>query len=182
MAAIGASINELIANFQGGGARPNLYEVLLQFPVGVANPFVSRKASFTCRAASLPASSIGMVVVPFMGRYAKVAGDVDVQDWSITIINDADFSVRDAFERWINLISGIESNVAAPGFSNPSRYFASARVNQLDREHRTIKSYKFDGMFPTNVSEISLAYDPANQVEEFLVSLAVNSWSSNTTN
>lgn len=181
MAAINPSVTEFIANFQGGGARPNLYNVSLQFPLGIASPFTSRKASFTCRSASLPSSNMGMAMIPYMGRQVKVAGDKTFDDWTITVINDTDFSVRNAFERWVDAINGHVSNLAAPGWSNPSRYYANAEVIQLDREDRAIKNYIFEAIFPINLSEIQLGFDQNDMVEEFTVTLAVNYWRSNTT-
>lgn len=176
-----ASVNGFIANFQGGGARPNLYNVVLTFPPSLPAGLASVKASFTCKAASLPSSNMGMAQVPYMGRQVKLAGDKTFDDWTITIVNDTDFSVRDTFERWLDYINGHVSNVAFPGWGNPTNYFASAQVIQLDREDRPIKSYSMDAIFPLNVSEIQLGFDQNDVVEEFSVTLAVNYWRSNTT-
>ena len=178
---INPSVTEFIANFQGGGARPNLYNVNLTFPVGVANSETSRKASFTCTTASLPSSNMGIAQVPYMGRMVKIAGDKTFDDWTITIVNDTDFSVRNAFERWTDAINGHVSNISAGGWANPSRYHASALVTQLDRENREIKSYQFNQIFPMQISEIQLGFANNDVVEEFTVTLAVNSWSANTT-
>lgn len=178
---IGASVNNFIANFQGGGARPNLYNVIVTFPPSLPAGLASRKASFTCKAASLPGSNMGMAQVPFMGRQVKLAGDKTFDDWTITIVNDTDFAVRDTFERWMDYINGHVSNVSFPGWGNPTNYFASAQVIQLDREDRAIKSYSMDAIFPLNVSEIQLGFDQNDVIEEFSVTLAVNYWRSNTT-
>lgn len=181
MAAINPSVTEFIANFQGGGARPNLYEVILTFPAGIASPLASRKASFTCRSASLPSSNMGLAQVPYMGRQVKLAGDKTFDDWTITIINDVDFVVRDAMEQWVDRINGHLSNKAAAGFGNPTRYFANAEVVQLDREDKPVKNYFFEAIWPTNVSEIQLGYDQNDVIEEFSVTLAVNYWTARTT-
>lgn len=175
------SVNAFIANFQGGGARPNLYEVILTFPTLVSNPFATTKASFTCKAATIPASNIGSIDVPYMGRIVKVAGDKTFDDWTVTIINDTDFVVRDAFERWVDRINGHVSNVAAPGWENPSNYYANAIVRQLGREDQVLKEYFVEGIFPTQVGEIQLGYDQNDQIEEFQVTFAVNYWTSRTT-
>lgn len=179
--ALNPSINEFIANFQGGGARPNLYDVTLTFPFGIASPNTSRKASFSCKAASLPSSTLSPIILPYMGREVKVAGDRTFDDWTITILNDTDFDVRDAFERWVDAIGGAVSNLASPGFSNPTRYYANAIVEQMTTEGVPVKWYSMEGIFPINIAEIPLAYDANNQVEEFSVTLAVNYWVSTTT-
>jgi hypothetical protein len=175
------SVNSFIANFQGGGARPNLYEVILTFPSLVSNPFATLKASYTCKAATIPSSNMAAIDVPYMGRAVKVAGDKTFDDWTVTIINDTDFAVRDAFERWLDRINGHESNVAAFGWGNPSNYYANAVVRQMGREGQYLKEYYVEGIFPTQVGEIQLGYDQNDQIEEFQVTFAVNYWSSYTT-
>ena len=171
-------VSTFIANFQGGGARANLYSVVLTFPAGIADNFTAQKASFTCTASSLPSSNTGIKMVPYMGRQVKLAGDKTFDDWTITIMNDTDFSVRNAFERWADAISGHASNLAAGGYSNPANYFANATITQLDREGYELKTYNFVDIFPIQVSEIQMGYAQNDVVEEFSVTLAVNYWSS----
>lgn len=172
------AVSDFISMFQGGGARPNLYSVVLTFPVGIADNFTSQKASFTCSAASLPSSNTGMTMVPYMGRQVKLAGDKTFDDWTVTILNDTDFSVRNAFERWADAISGHASNLAASGYSNPTNYFANATITQLDREGNELKTYEFQDIFPLQISEIQMGYAQNDTVSEFSVTLAVNYWAS----
>lgn len=174
-------ISDFVANFQGGGARPNLYEVILTFPGSIPNNAAAEKLSFTCRTASLPASNMQAIELPYMGRLIKIAGDRTFEDWNITVFNDTDFIVRDHLERWSNSINAHAGNFAEPGWSNPNFYFADAVVNQLNRQEEIIKSYKMEGIFPLQVGEIQLGFDQNNTVEEFNVMFAVNFWSSNTT-
>ncbi len=55
-----ANVNSFLANFTGGGARANRYEVIIGFPnfLNIRDTAVQQKISFTCKAASIPASSI----------------------------------------------------------------------------------------------------------------------------
>jgi len=169
------SVSSFMANFQGGGARPNLYEVILTFPQAVPDAnFAQVKTAFTCKAASLPSSNMGIAEVPYMGRAVKLAGDKVFDDWNITIVNDLDFASRNAFERWLNFINEHESNL---GVDPPMLYLADAVVNQLDRSGGIIKSYQMERIFPTQVGEITLGYDQNDQVEEYSVTFAVNWWS-----
>lgn len=177
-----ADIHTFLANFAGGGARPNRYEVVLTFPAGVPNALpASVKAGFTCRAASIPASNMGVVGVPYKGRTIKVPGDKEWDDWTVQILIDNDFATRDVFERWHDLILGFDSNVASNGFVNPANAYARATVNQLDRYDAIIKTYVIDGMFPSQVGELSLAYDANDQIMEQSVTFAINGWSSDVT-
>lgn len=171
-------INDFVSKFTGGGARPNLYMVTLNFPAGVAASGEAIKNSYLCKASSLPQSMIGTVLVPFMGRQVKVAGDKEFPEWTVTMINDTDFSARRAFESWMNLIN---THVANTGVENPNEYYADMKVEQLNRQGDTIYTYDFRSCFPSEVGEVTLAYDENDAVEEFQVTFNVNYWTSEST-
>ena len=100
------TISDFKSRLSGGGARPNLFEVELAFPDAVAiDNDVLQKARFLVKAAALPASTIAPIDVPFRGRILKIAGDRTFETWTITVINDTDFSLRSAFEKWMNTIN-----------------------------------------------------------------------------
>ena len=71
-----------------------------------------------CKAAQLPASNIAEIPVPFRGRVLKVAGDRTFDPWTITVINDTDFKIRTAFEKWMNGINKHDDN---SGIVTPSQ-------------------------------------------------------------
>ncbi len=177
-----ASITDFLANFQGGGARPNRYEVILSFPSAV--PFATdaaNKIKFTCKTAAIPASNMGVIDVPYKGRNAKVPGDKVWDDWNVTILLDNDYLGRGVFESWHNLILGFNSNVASNGFMNPANAFANATVNLLDRHDQIRRSYRVEGMFPTLVGEVTLGYDQNDMISEQPVTFAINGWTSDAT-
>ncbi len=166
-----------ISNFKskltGGGARANLFEVVLTFP-DVAQPdsAVLEKARFLVKGANLPASNVAQIEVPFRGRVLKIAGDRTFDSWTVTVINDTDFAIRSAFERWSNTINRLSDNT---GLTNPADYQADAYVYQLDRDGTTLRSYRFFDTFPTQVGPIELSYD-AQGIQEFTVELQVQYW------
>ena len=163
-----------ISNFKskltGGGARANLFEVVLTFP-DVAQPdsAVLDKARFLVKGANLPASNVAQIEVPFRGRVLKIAGDRTFDSWTVTVINDTDFAIRSAFERWSNTINRLSDNT---GLTNPADYQSDAYVYQLDRDGSTLRSYRFYDTFPTQVGPIELSYD-AQGIQEFTVELQV---------
>lgn len=171
----------------GGGARPNLFECELYFPedsipVETTRDALTDRTRFLVKAANLPASNIAPINIPFRGRNLKVAGDRTFDPWTITVINDVDFTIRTAFERWMNLINKHEDNA---GITNPTDYQKDLYVKQLGRaevggkvptsEARVpvLKQYKFLGTFPSNISEIALSYDSSDTIEEFSVTMEV---------
>ena len=166
-----------ISNFKskltGGGARANLFEVVLTFP-DAAQPDqdVLDKARFLVKGANMPASNVSPIEVPFRGRTLKIAGDRSFESWTVTVINDADFAIRSAFERWMNTINRVSDNT---GLTNPADYQADAYVYQLDRDGSTLRSYRFYDTFPTQVGPIELSYD-AQGIQEFTVELQVQYW------
>ena len=190
--------NKTISQFKsqliGGGARPNLFEVeLTTLPAGIAWP--ADNFRYMCKAAQLPASVIANIDIPFRGRIFKVAGDRTIEPWSITIINDEDFKYRSAFEGWMQHILRLENNT---GTTSPQEYMTNADVIQLGRgEQKGSKNsiegsydgsatgvtvaglarYQMQDIWPVNVSSIDLSMDNSDQIEEFTVEFAVQSFS-----
>jgi len=167
-------ISDFKSKLTGGGARPNLFEVELAFPNAVAvENDVLQKSRFLVKAAALPASTVAPVEVPFRGRILKIAGDRTFETWTITVINDVDFVVRSAFEKWMNVINKLDDGT---GLTNPDEYQKDAMVHQLDRDGGILRSYKFWDIFPTNISTIDLSYETTDQLEEFTVEMQVHWW------
>ena len=169
-------VDDFKAKLAGGGARPNLFKITLGFP-GYAGGDVEL-TSFMCRTGQLPGSTVPAVPVAFRGRHLQIAGDRTFEPWSVTIINDTNFTVRDSMERWMN---GINAHAANTGLVNPTDDQADLKVDQLDKDETVLKTYNFVAAFPTSVSPIELAYDANDQLEEFTTEFTYQYWTSNTT-
>ena len=170
-------INDFKAKLVGGGARNNLFKVTANFPAYAAGNV--ELASFLIKAAQLPSSLIAPITIPFRGRQLQIAGDRTFEAWGVTVINDTDFQLRNAFERWMN---GINAHAANTGETNPSQYMADLAVEQLDRQGQVLKRYDFRGCWPSNITAIDVSYDSENTIEEFGVEFQITYWESNTTN
>lgn len=166
-------ITDFKSKLTGGGARSNLFEVVLSFP-DIASPGsnVLDKSRFLIKTANLPASNVTPLDVPFRGRTLKVAGDRTFESWTVTVINDTDFSIRSAMENWMNKINRLSDNT---GVTNPSTYTADAFVYQLDRDGSTLRAYHFYDIFPTSVGLIQLDYG-TGAIEEFPVEFQILWW------
>ena len=192
--ALGESFqNRSITNFRdrlvGGGARPNMFEVNITLPEQIApNGDISQDMRFLVKGAEIPAAVIGNIPVPFRGRVLPVAGDRTFNPWTVTVINDAQFNIRDAMEQWSNLINDLQFDV---GDINPADYQTKAEVFQLSRQSQgsggqsagkggeiiqTLRTYNFEGIYPTEVSSIALDYGATDQVEEFQVTFNYLFW------
>ena len=169
-------VDDFKSKIRGGGARPNLFRATVNFPTYAVGDV--ELTSFMCKGAQLPASVMTAIDVPFRGRQLRVAGDRTFEPWTVTIINDTDFAVRDSMERWLN---GINNHKANAGLTNPVDYQADLIVDQLDRDGNEIKTYNFRGAFPVNISNIELSYETVDTIEEFTVEFQIQYWESNTT-
>ena len=183
--------NRKISDFKGaligGGARPNLFEVeLTTLPAGIS--WDSTNFSYMCKAATLPASNIANIDIPFRGRIFKVAGDRTIDPWTVTIINDEGFKLRNAFEEWADLIAKLDNNLGA---TDPEAYMVSGKVYQLGRgstpnsksnsgtANSVLKEYEFFNIWPSTVAAIDLSYDSTDTIEEFTVDFQVQSYKFN---
>ena len=185
--------NRSITNFRdrlvGGGARPNMFEVNITLPDQVQGlGDISQDMRFLVKAAEIPAANIGNIPVPFRGRVLPVAGDRTFDPWTVTVINDAQFNIRDAMEQWSNLINDLQFDV---GDINPADYQTKAEVFQLSRQSQgsggqsagkggeiiqTLRTYNFEGIYPNAVSSIPLDYGATDQIEEFQVTFNYLFW------
>jgi len=180
-----------ITNFRdrlvGGGARPNLFEVNIELPDGVTGQADYRDdVRFMVKAAEIPAANIGNIPVPFRGRVLPVAGDRTFDPWTVTVINDSKFNIRDAMEQWSNKINDLQFDV---GDISPSNYQTKAEVFQLSRGGKTtsasstggetinvLRTYNFEGIYPSVVSSIPLDYGATDSIEEFQVTFNYLFW------
>lgn len=169
-------VDDFKSKLRGGGARPNLFRATVNFPAYAGGDV--ELTSFLCKAAQLPASVMAPIEVPFRGRQLKIAGDRTFEPWTVTIINDTDFNVRNAMETWMN---GINAHQANTGLTNPVDYQADLLVEQIDKDGSTLKTYNFRGCFPTNLSAIELSYETNDTIEEFTAEFQVQYWESGTT-
>jgi hypothetical protein len=159
-----------------GGARPSLFNVFMSVPPGIGIDNVSKdKFRFVCRTAEIPESSVSVIEVPYFGRKIKVAGERAFADWSVSVLNDEDFSVRSMFETWSNAINRLVSNVRDPAIATEN-YKVDLDIIQYGKDGSTIRSYQLIGAFPTGIGAIGLNWDSANAIEEFSVNFAYDYW------
>ena len=203
-------ISEFKSRLAKGGARPNLFLVRLNFPTTLSNIIdidqidsstdLTSQAEFLVKTAQLPASTIGVIDVPFRGRMLKVAGDRTFEPWSVTVINDGAFKLRKAFETWSRGVNALTENVSQLGYGSgdPISYCVDMTVFQLSRDNQTpsktptnmnslgedgmevVRAYKFFDAWPSSLSAIDLSYESNDQVEEFTVEFQYNYYEATT--
>ena len=162
-----ALIDDFKANLIGGGARANQFRVTITPPPGIAIGLDVRRASFLVRSSNLPATNIGEIAVPFRGRSIYIAGDrPEPETWTTMFMNDTDFMIRNAMERWTNGINDAADNT---GVIAPADYQTDLFVEQLDRDDTVLKTYIFRNAFPLTIGTIDLSSAEAGELETFEV-------------
>jgi len=167
------SVTEFKSNLQLGGARSTLFQVQLFQPAGLGLNL--QNVPFLARAAQIPSSNLGLISVPFFGRIVKMAGDRTFDSWTVTVINDEDFKIRNALETWSNSINNMRGNTRLGSAANLN-YKAQAQVTQYSKTGDTLRTYNFEGLYPANISAIDLNWNNTDSIEEFTVQFEYDNW------
>jgi hypothetical protein len=176
------NVAEFRANMIGDGARPNLFSVSLVFPTIATNGTAAgQQTTFMAKSAQLPGSTVGTVPVFYFGRELKFAGNRTFTDWTLQIINDENFLIRNALESWMNSINSHAGNVRDGAAGSPSSYTVDAIVTQYGKTGNVLKEYKFVGLFPLDIAPIDLDWGSNDVIEEYSATFAFQYWESNTT-
>lgn len=176
------NVTEFRANMIGDGARPNLFQVTLAFPAIASNGTAAgQKVTFMAKAAQLPGSTVGQVPVYYFGRELKFAGNRTFADWTLQILNDEDFTIRNSIESWMNAINSHAGNVRNSAAKSPSSYTVDASVTQYGKSGDALKTYKFVGMYPIDLAPIELDWGSNDTIEEYGVTFAYQWWETDTT-
>ena len=172
------SATEFKTNLVQGGARPSLFSVVLNYPDGITAPPIHSR--FLIKGASIPASTIGSYDVFYHGKALKVAGDRTFDTWETTIINDEDFGIRIALEKWMELISNHRLNTRnkdnfdiTEGEGAP--YKRDIWVTQYGKDGEHKHHYHFLGAFPTALSTIALDWG-TQEIEEYTCTWTFDRW------
>lgn len=165
---------ERFKNNFGSPARPTLFQVQINFPTGN-----TEKDTFMCKGAQVPTRTVGLIEIPYMGRRIKYAGDSTFEAWTVTVLNDNDFTIRKKLEQWAEIINGARDNISAV---DPRDYKRDLKVSHLDGAGNVVKEYVFIGAYPSNVGdEIDLSWENNDQPEEYGVMFEYDYWESETT-
>lgn len=167
------NINEFQGAMKLGGARPSLFQVTITNPVLGTSDI---QVPFMCKTASIPSSTVNPIPIRYFGRDVKFAGNRTFEDWTVTIINDEDFGIRNAMEAWSNSINTMEGNLRDFSTGSPVLYKADAQVTQFSKTGAPVRVYNLIGVFPTQIAPIDLSWDNADVIEEYQVTFSLDYW------
>ena len=167
------NINEIRSNLALGGQRPTLFQVEMTNPANSAGDI---KTPFLVRASQVPASTLGFIEIPYFGRKVKIAGDRTFAEWNVTVMNDEDFLIRNAIEEWMNEINSHLGNVRGFGSAADLNYKSTAEVTQFSKTGVPLRKYKFNGIFPVNLTEMEVDWNATDLIQEFQVTFQYDWW------
>jgi len=158
-----------------GGTRANLFKITLRTPDGLTP--LEDISSFVVKTGELPGSTITPIIIPFRGRQLKISGDKSFDPWTVTVLNDPDFTVRKAVEIWMSGMNNHEDNQGVN-----DGYFVDLEVAQLDREGTSLRTYVMKDAWPSDLGPIAVSFDAENALQEYQITFQYQYWTSGLTN
>ena len=163
-----------------GGASPNLFEVDIKWPWTSTT-----RTNYNIKTTFLPASISTSTTVSYLGRVFKFAGERTYPQWTCTFLNDEDFKLRNALERWSDYISGhvklgrtrVQSTAGRENM--PLDYQSSAILTQFSKNGNPLKKYTFNGLYPLTLTDIPVSWDTTNAIEEFTATFEYQYYTTN---
>ena len=173
-----------------GGARPNMFEIILVNPpasfggsagigtsaikpagnLGAINTF-----TYMANSGDLPGSIIGTIPVPYFGRFINVAGDRMFEDWNCAVYTDEDMVTRNAFESWNNSMAFFnydtnkEHGEAGSKITGAGSYVCDVWVQHYTKTGKVDKIYVLKNAFPYVVSPVQMSWQSNDQIMMFQV-------------
>ena len=172
------------AGLKTGGARPSLFEI----------SWTDTQSQFTMdepllvKAGGIPTSNIAPLAVNYGGRAYKLQGFRTCDVWTVTVLQDEDFSHRNNIMMWMRkMVGGMDGgrykDVTEGGttFTGTTwNYTGSATVKQFDKKGEVSQTYKFFNLWPTELAEIPLDW-ASDAIEEYTVTFCYDYWTHGTT-
>jgi hypothetical protein len=145
------NINEIKSQLTFGGAKASLFQVAITNPInGLAN-----------------------LKTPFM---VKIAGDRTFAEWTVTIMNDEDFLIRNAMEEWMASINAHEANTRQLASAATSNYKSQAQITQFSKTGAPLRVYNFNGLYPSSIAAIGMDWNTTDDIERFDVTFQYDWW------
>jgi hypothetical protein len=160
-----ATIDQFKAQLIGGGPRANRFKIFI--------PRAGDKIEFLAKAGNIPSATLGVVEVQWRGSVLKLAGDRTFENWTVSIINDVEFSARTALEAWQTEIQELGGG---NGSTTTDYLISRAFVEQLGKDDSVLARYEFFNMFPVNIGAIELSHETVDSLEQFDVEFAFSHW------
>mgnify|MGYP000639008207 CR=1 FL=1 len=166
-------VNDIRSHLTFGRARAIQSQVQLTNPI---NGLDDLETPFMVQASSIPESTLGTIEVPYFGRKIKYPGDRTFAEWTVTVINDEDFLVRNAMEEWMASINSHEGNIRQLATAAAGEYKSQAQITQYSKTGIALRTYSFIGLYPSNIAAIDMNWETTDDIERFDVTFQYDYW------
>jgi hypothetical protein len=133
----------------------------------------------------MPGSTIAPLTVNYAGRAYKWQGFRTFDNWTVTVINDENFSIRNKMMEWMRWLSGKmdgtrDGTYGPPASTTSGGWFdGSAEVTQVGTDGDPKQTYKMFNLWPTELGEIAVDWS-SDAIQEYTIGFAYDHWSSGT--
>jgi hypothetical protein len=167
------NINEIRSQLTFGGAKASLFQVEITNPI---NGIAKLKVPLLVQAAQIPESTLGTIEIPYFGRKVKIAGDRTFASWTVTVMNDEDFLIRNSMEQWMASINSHQGNLRQLGTAATASYKSQAQITQFSKTGAPLRVYNFNGLYPSSIAAIGMDWSTTDSIETFDVTFEYDWW------
>jgi hypothetical protein len=160
-------LSEFMNAFQGG-LRPNKFRVNHNLPNNTPGSNDLTELIYMVRAASMPASTMTTINVPYRGRIYKMPGIRTYATWRMTVLDDSN-NLYLAYHRWSNAIKEHRANTTISNDMDFSDLMTDITVTQLDYNGNDFRNSVLRYAWPSNVGPIELDMDNNETIVTFSV-------------
>lgn len=158
----------------GPGARANKYRVHFNIPNAVPKTADLQTFDTLAIAASFPSKSIGMIETFNQGRKLVLPGDTSYSNqFTVELYNTEEHNLRRAILEWMRSADHFQDNMHS---GMPIEVMTDMAVSQLDSAMNETVRYTFHGVFPQEISEISIGDDQQDTITRTSVTFAYTDW------
>lgn len=150
-----------------GIQRATLFEVEV-YGGNIVRAFPTTNLKFTCKSASVPSSTFGVIEVPYMGRKIKFNGDRTYEEWQTTVIIDNNWNIYNHIFDWHSAMNDPQKNVALSENMNDNK--GTAIVKLLSNAGNVNFAIKLVGFFPHALQPVELGWDQNDTTADLAVS------------
>jgi|TARA_R110000744_G_scaffold379356_1_gene497178 hypothetical protein len=168
------SVSQFKSNIasNGGGARASLYKVSIKNSINGDLSFSDNEA-ILIKATNIPGATIGEEALMYAGRPIKYTGKRTFENWTTTVTNDENFSIRNKMMEWMRKIGGqldgTRTKAHGAYATEAGRYFeGEAIVTQVGKDGEDKQKFKLNNIWPTSIAAMPVDWS-ADGIQEFSI-------------
>lgn len=168
-----ANVVQELRQAVGVGARPSKYKILLSFPPQTGAS-AGKEVNILCKSATFPSITQTPIEIFTQGRKLVLPGETTyTNSWALEFHQTEGHELRLEFLKWLKAIDDFHNNKHQ---GDLGALTVDQTIIQLDHKEEDQVQYRFHGLFPSEVGEVSVSDETVNQIEQFGVTFQFTSW------